>query len=472
MSAGHGTERALPAAAIWLGAAWLLVVQAALWWIHYVPDTKALLGDEIRYWTVAGEILAGGDWHPDPLWPPLQGLFIAAIRAFGGGLWTVQLVQLAMLVGSALLLARIVERLSGSARTGMIAGWLLLAWPPLVAYALYLWPEILHLFLLMLAWWLIACVRPGYAMAAALGAVLGLALLAKNLLLPLVALMFAPLLLAEPARLPRRLTEPGWPTRQAWGRLGLALAVFAAVIAPALIKGHQLTGRWVISDSSTFNLWVGLNEKSRSSLVWPVDGPEWGRWMDAAPDHAGREAIYRARIREQLTEQGVAATLAAQLSRQYFRLFGMESYLVMQFPGQRDYGYTSTYAAVPGPLRHLLSASSALLHLALLAGAVIGARLLRPGRHTLAWLWLVFIAYQLALFLLLHVKSRFLVPMLPVFCAWSACAVHALRHRQDGRWAWPSSALGWLPVAALIGLLWLFALAGPALDGRGPFIAW
>ncbi len=441
-----------------LGLAWVFALQAMLWWIYYLPEAKALLGDEIRYWQVSGEILAGGDWHPSTIWPPLQPLFIALIRALGGGLWAVQLVQTLLLFASAWMLHRIAYSLTASKPVALLAALLLLSYPPLVSYALYLWPEILHLFLLIAVWYLLCChPRPWYS-AALVGALLGLALLTKNLLM--LFLPFTLLLLIERSQLKRSAA-----------RVALAVLVLSLMTAPALYKGWQETGRPMIADSASFNLYVGLNDISRSSLVLPIDGEEFGRYWHSADSHREREAIYQQKIAETLAEKPLWATLAEQLSRQYFRLFGLESYLVMQFPGQPGYGYSSTYAELPEPVRHLLSASSVLIHLLLMLGAVLGGFLLRPGRKALLWLWLAFIAYNLGLFLLLHVKSRFVLPLIPIFCVFTAVALHWLWQRRQGLGESLPARAWWFIVPGMA-LMAVLSLAGPLLDGRGWMIAW
>jgi hypothetical protein len=75
----------------------------------------------------------------------------------------------------------------------------------------------------------------------------------------------------------------------------------------------------------------------------------------------------------------------------------------------------------------------------------------------------LFLAYQLLLFLLIHVKARFLLPMLPFLCGFGGSFLVACVRRQ------PSPRLRFTPprlvAGALLALLLLFlAFGGPLLD--------
>lgn len=90
-------------------------------------------------------------------------------------------------------------------------------------------------------------------------------------------------------------------------------------------------------------------------------------------------------------------------------------------------------------------------------------------RRLLQLLVALLLAYQLALFVLVHVKARFLLPLAPFLCGFAGSCLAALRERvggttlRDGTVAW--TPLRFAAGAALAALLLFLAFAGPALDG-------
>src|SRR4051812_2347877 len=172
----------------WTAASVLVAVlfvasQALLWFAYYGAGAKRLIGDEESYQAFALAILGGGPWMPSTIWPPLQSLFIATIYAtFGVHVFAVQLVETLLFVGCAWLLRGIWRDLGGGVRAANTAAALFLVDPANAAYAHWLWPEVPHLFLVLLVFRLL-CARPGSRIGAtAAGACMGLALLAKSLL--------------------------------------------------------------------------------------------------------------------------------------------------------------------------------------------------------------------------------------------------------------------------------------------------
>lgn len=437
------------------GAALAFVaLAAALLALYWWPEPKLLAGDEQHYQATALAILDGGDWFDANLvWPPLQGLFLAAIYAvFGPNILAAQLVQLLLLAASGVLLQRIWLALAGDARAARWAGVLLAVNPLTIAFATYLWPEIVHLFLsLLLAWCLIRARRSErtFVFAFAAGLALGLCLLAKSLLTA-----FWPLLLLALAE------------RGAWRRSGLRIGAFALgallVTAPALQRGWQDTGRPQIADSSWFNLWAGLADRWRSDLVEDMTGVRMAEYLASADDHAGRIAFARERARAIVEEQGWAPTLAAQLGKQYFRLFDARNFLAAQLQGPECRGYIARYRNYDPALNRGIDYAVRAWHVALLVLFALGLAAWRNWRAP--WLWLVaaFVGYQMALFLGLHVKSRFLLPMLPAICAFAG---HLLARLPEFRALHsPLSPMQRIVGLALAALLAFLALGGPLLD--------
>lgn len=84
---------------------------------------------------------------------------------------------------------------------------------------------------------------------------------------------------------------------------------------------------------------------------------------------------------------------------------------------------------------------------------------------------MLFAAYQLALMLPLHVKARFLFPLLPLLCGLAASWLASLARRAAAATAAGPIALTPLRLglgAALAALALALAWLGPVLDGTCP----
>lgn len=434
--------------------------QALLWLAYYSGGAKTLIGDEQTYQASALAILGGGPWMPSSIWPPLQPLFIAAIYAvFGTHLLAVQIAQTLLFVAGAALLRDLWRRLGSGVAAANTAAALWLLNPSSAAYAHWLWPELLHVFLLLAALCLLA--RVGSALGTFLsGLCVGLAILAKSLLS-----MFWPLFLIALLRRQR-------PHLQLQSALAFVLGL-AVVTAPALLHGWREYGKPMIADSSIYNVWVGLNDTWRSDYVADMGGVTLAEFIASGATPQQRNAVYLDKVRTLVDERGLPRVFADQLGRQYFRLFSAKTSLVSQLPGAACAGQLSVYRS-PQWLTRGLTALNDLMHALLLAACAFGIATRRwrsptanaQGGRLLAIVVLLF-GYQLALFLLIHVKARFLLPMVPFLCGFAGSFLVALRARcRPGRdeptvaLTPPRLALG----VALAALLLFLAFAGPALD--------
>lgn len=454
-------------------AAFLLLFaasQALLWLAYYGGGAKRLIGDEQHYQDSALAILAGGDWMTGTIWPPLQPLLLAGTYAlFGTHILAAQLLQTVLLVACAALLRDLWRRLGGSVGAANAAAALFLLHPGIAAFAHWLWPELPHLFLLLAALCLLARM-PSVLRGLAAGVCVGLAILAKSLLSP-----FWPLFLLA-------FVQRGRPLRfgslLAWRAAAAFVFGLGLVTAPALLHGWREHGRPMIADSSVYNLWVGLSDRWRSDYVEDMGGRTLPAFLASAPTPGQRNALYLDRIKAVVEERGVVPLLASQLGRQYFRLFSAKTPLRSQLPGPACAGYLSVYHAPPWLARSLSLANDG-AHALMLAAAAFGLAGWRwrrgagPGdaaeqrRRLLQALVALLLAYQLALFLLVHVKARFLLPLTPFLCGFAGSWLAALPARTRGS---GEDAIAFTPLrlaigAALAVLLLLLAFAGPALDG-------
>ena len=432
----------------WLAAALLLfaVSQAALWHAYYGRSAKVLIGDEHAYLATALAILDGGAWMPSTIWPPLQPLWIAALyKLFGAHLVVVQLAQTLLLIGCAALLRDLWRRLGGSVAAANTAAALLLLNPATAAYAHWLWPEIPHLFLLLATLCLLMRAR-----AFAAGAGVGLAILAKSLLSPFW---------------PAFVFVLSWRQRLRHGALLAAAFVLGLglVTAPALWHGWREHGRPMIADSSIYNLWIGLTDRWRSDYVADMGGVTLPEFLASAATPQERNALYLKRVEALVAERGIVPLAGDQLSRQYFRLFSAKTPLVSQMPGPACSGHLSAYDVAP-PLARALEFANDAFHALILAAAAFGIAGWRRRPDRWMVLLAVFGAYQLALFGLIHVKARFLLPMLPFLCGFAASFLCAWRERGDARLAIALTPPRLAAGALLAALLLFLAFAGPWLD--------
>lgn len=428
------------------------MVHGMLWWIYYVPTTKVLWGDENTYLRSAATLLSGDSgWWPDPLWPPLYPQFVAGFLVVGnGGLLAIQLAQAVLLAVTAVVLADLVRQISGSRAAGFVAGSLTVLYPPLAGFALYLWPEVLHLFLFVAVLWILVRRSCSWSWCLAGGIAMGLALLTKSLLGPFLPV----LLLAAFAR------RPVWPNL---ARAVVFTAALLMTVAPTVRHQHERTGRWMIADSSAFNLWVGLNDVARRNFEVDVVTGAYHDWVHNGDTFAERDAAQRDEIRALLAERGWRQVMSGQLVRQYFRLFDKDSYLTDQLPGgaavQR---YGAGYQGLAPTIARLLRGGTVLSYAALLAMAPIGWAGWRFRDRRWMRVLLLFVAYNLAIFFWLHVKTRFRVQMLPVLFAGAGCFAAWIGSWIEGdaamspipRWRWAVGVSG-------AALLEFFAFAGP-----------
>jgi hypothetical protein len=174
-----------------------------------------------------------------------------------------------------------------------------------------------------------------------------------------------------------------------------------------------------------------------------------------------------AEARRLVEKRGVFATLGEQLGKQYFRLFSAKTLLVSQLPGRVCEGRVGAYHLAAGWISEALARLATAWHVLLLVFGALGIATWRRWRHPLVWWMALFAAYQLSLFLGLHVKARFLLPLLPFLGGFAASALLSLpRH---GGIVAGQTPLAWTRTRLVLGialaaLLVFLALGGPWLD--------
>ena len=436
-----------------IATGWLLV-NAVLFWLYFQGGAKTLIGDEAMYDATALAQLNGQTISLNFIWPPGQKWFLMVLHALTGpGRVGILVVQTGLLALCGWLLYRLWLLLDRPA-AALWACALFLLNPGVLAYAHWLWPEVPHLVCLLGALLLLADRERGtWARALAAGVLIGAALLFKSLLAAFWPFMVLLLLVRWQGRRPS----------VAWKSLAAFVLGLGVITAPSLWQGWRETGRPMIADSSIYNLYVGLIDRSRSDYI-----DEWGMttltpFLESGSTPQQRNAVFAGKVDALLEQRGFFNVVAEQLGRQYFRLFNAKSLLVSQLQGPACAGYLGAYAdsRLAAPLDWITRA----LHGLLLGLAAIGIATWRRWRHPLLIAILLFFGYQLALYLGLHVMQRYLFPFLPFLCgfAGSTLATWTTRRGHDEstltftRWR--------LLLAALLAALLLgFAFLGPVFD--------
>ena len=385
-----------------------LAVNLGLLVLYYLPAPKQLIGDETYYFGLASAIAAGQPVQHDPVWPPLYGEVMGMLfAAVGLRILAVQLVQIGLWLATGYFLFRITERLVGRTVVAYVALALYLFSPELMAFSHYLWPETLHLFLMMGGLWLLICHGDRWWAAVAGGVLFGLALLTKSLLLfalPILLLFFV-MVQVDGSRLRSR-------------AIRAALVAVASLVTVVAVLATSMQGRGEpsIAGSAVFNAWVGLNDTAQVDYQDSNAGRKHLRFIAAGPDQATRNAVYGKKIGAFLNEQGLASILARQAGKQYFRLFDVNTFLTTQLPG----GPRAAYTFQAPLLVVLLRIYSAVFQGVILVAGAIGMASLRA--RPLSWLhfFLAFILYNLAILLVLHVTTRYMLQLLPMWIVFAA----------------------------------------------------
>jgi hypothetical protein len=388
------------------------------------------------YWPAARRVLEQGGDGLEPQWPPLYAWFLASFRLFTEARWPVEVAQTLLIVGSAVLIRGALRRTQAPDLVADITAAGLLLYPTLAAFGHYFWPEALHLFWMAAAVWLVARRSDSLVPAAVLGSVLGLALLTKSLLGP-----FLPFLLIASLYRPH-------PVR----RVATVLVGLMLTISPVLIHNAQEVGRPMIASSARFNIWVGLQDRSTRNFEDPVVGREFLSWRQSAPTFERREQILDTKIRRHLKERGLGTVLAEQARKQYTRLLAADSFLTDQLPGGGIHTLGGGYLGTPPAAAAILRALHHSAYAAVLTAGAFG--LVFACRRRQSWMAMpaLFLGYNMCIFLVLHVKTRYRLQMLPALLVFAAFAAVLVLDRH-GDTLRPSAAEWVLGASAALALL-------------------
>ena len=379
-------------------------------YLYYTPTPKLLVQDENYYFGLARSIATGQDAQHNPLWPPLYAESMAALfSSFGTHQIYVQVSQIVMWLVGAFLFYRVAASVFPSHVAAIAALLLFLFSPDMIAFSHFLWPEMVHLVFLVSGFWLIICHHQNRLAIMASGVLFGFALLTKSLLLLFIPVIFVFYVVCTPGSLRKRVFN-----------VVLLGSLILLTVLPTVVSNLRISGGFMVTGSSIFNTWVGLNDVELVDYKDDVAGREFAEFQRSGEDIRTRNSIYRDRIWLKLRQQGVLNTLLRQLSRQYFRLFDHETYFTTQLPGMPRHSYSFD---APRLTRFLHLWSNALYAL-ILAASVMGMCFIAWRPIGWAHCFLLFIVYNLGLFLFLHVKTRYVVQFMPMMMFFSGITAH------------------------------------------------
>lgn len=432
-----------------------VLIQFLLFYFYYSPETKILAGDEERYLSTAKSILNGGDWHPHFLWPPLQPITIAFfLKLFGDSLIALQVFQYLLIILSAFIVRDITYKESQDHTAAQIAFAILLLLPSWLAYSQYLWPEVIHITLFLSIVWINLYCSPSLFWMILSGIIIGIALLYKNLLLAFIPFLFWPQLV--------NIFYGNKRLKQIFSIL-IQLFVMLIVLSPVMIKSKSNHDSWLISNSSAFNIYAGIKDEARQNFVNVKVAEIYGEYMRSGDGFEQREDFIKEKIQLEVEEKGYFKIFATQVKKQYFRLFDFNSFLSYQFKGNTAEGQINKYAHnLDDGLPKLLIAFDKFLYLLILTAALANI-ILYLKNSVASQQMLIFLFYNLGLFLLLHVKTRFILPMIPIFAINSGLLFATLKQRN-----FEVTKSKKIIIALIFSFVLFISAAGPILDKYFP----
>lgn len=397
-----------------------ILLNVALLFVYHWPQSKGLAGDEHGYTTRAFQIAHNESVHKSPIWPPGYDYFlslplsVAEALNFSKPLLFPQIIQVALWILGGVFFWKITLPLLQSYSIRSMSLSIYMLNPTLIAYTHYFWPEIPHLTIYLFALWIIICRSSSNGWNGVVGALLAIAALLKLVYLPVSIVLMALMFFVRYFR-HERLTPAI-----------VSIILFVSVLSPTLLDNLKVHDKFMVADSGTFNLWVGLNDKSLTD--WHPDaivGRELNAYLKSAKIHNDRNTIYQKKIKEFVGERGVVQILSNQLSKQYYRLFDHRTFFTKQLQGGMKEKYSSSSTMLSGALRIWNN----LIWVVTLFGLGVGfcVVLLSKKLHSGVYLLSGIIAYNLLIFLFLHVKTRYVIQFLPMITIISSIGLYKLQ---------------------------------------------
>ncbi|MBU0638186.1 MAG: tetratricopeptide repeat protein [Planctomycetes bacterium] len=374
--------------------------------------------DSQVYWDMAGR-MAEGHWTNETpfLSAPLYPYFLGVVRRLDGGLRSVYSVQLALHLLTVALIAWTASLRFGRL-AGLLAAGLFVALTEPAVSSTRILGNTLQLLLVTLVWWrwsvLAEREKVGWADVGACGALLGLFALSYP-----AAIMLGPLFGLW------LWWKCGWRAA-GLGRVGVAIAAMAVVIAPATLHNLVVFGELIpITGHAGVTLRQGNGPEAQGvySVVPGISATRGAMHADAAAAFAkahGREGSWREidwHFRRQVLSfwtENPGRTCALFARKAYWFLSGYRYDDIAPPVLEREFGVGERALLAPLATPWLLGAA--------LAGLLVVLR--RPLRFAPEWLLL---AMSLVVVVLFFYSPRYRLPALPVCCALAALALTQLR---------------------------------------------
>ncbi|MCF6287876.1 MAG: glycosyltransferase family 39 protein [Proteobacteria bacterium] len=394
-----------------------IVIELILFYFYYYPESKILFGDEVRYLNTGIAIAGGADWHSNPLWPPMQGVVIAAfVKVFNHPILPLQIFQYGLLLIAGFIVRDIVFRETNHKLAAQVALAIMIVYPSWLAYSQYLWPEVMHVTLLVAIFWVINYKYNSYRWMLFSGVLIGTIILFKSLILLFIPVLYLPLFYK--LRLPKAILF-----------ILLSMVMAIIVVTPATQKTHKLTASWMVANSSMFNLWLGLHDDSRQHFANKLAGQYHSRYMASADNYQQRNNIAQQKTLDKIQQDGYLNTIIRQISKQYFRLFDHQTFFSQQFTGT-DKNLVNAYSQPRNTiLVWLVVGFNNIMYLCLML--TLGFGIFAAVKSSIiAQQFLLFGLYVAGLFLFLHVIPRFRIPLVPIMAFFSAYAYYYLQQNK------------------------------------------
>lgn len=347
----------------------------------------------------------------NPIWPSLYANSMGKLFTFFGTKRIyIQFIQIAMWLTAALLFYKISFYLFPSRIAAYTSLALFLFSPELISFTHFLWPEIPHLFFFITALWLAICHFKNPIAVILCGVFFGLALLTKLLLLPFISIILVFLVFY---------TSSDW--KQKFFKAFTVGSIIFITVLPTMLSNLQSHGKFMIADSSLVNIWIGLNDSGSDPYSdYRSVGYELLQFEQSGPDIRTRNNLYLNKIICKIKQQGIIYTIGKQLSKQYFRLFFHETFFTAQLPG----GPIQAYSFNNPVIINFLHIYSHALYGFILAFSTMGMFFIRLRPVGWPHLFLLFILYNLGLFLFIHTKPRYIIQFMPMMMFFSGVTAY------------------------------------------------
>ncbi len=268
-----------------MNSRWLIIVLAVgavvrvamlIDFLHAHPGAYVMQGDALAYWSMAGEMASGKLIGTEPyLSAPLYAYFLALIRAVGGGLLMVYVLQLVLHLVTAFLLGKLIERRMDAHSGALAAALFLLVMEP-AFYVTRVLPTTLQLLIVVLV--MHAADRAGRVRTLGAFAILGVTIGALALIYPTAMGLLAVLplwILWTESRGPKDAHDNGGSARWidgAWEKGVIAVLCAVAMILPATLHNWAASGEFIpITAHGGITLRQG-NSPEADGIYTPIPG--------------------------------------------------------------------------------------------------------------------------------------------------------------------------------------------------------